>query len=73
MALSTDSRTGARILAMRPASRDGLYALASAWQASIDPNVRPIRRPIAADSSAPRGADAASDDSPWWPDGPSAA
>jgi len=73
MALSTDSRTGARILTMRPASRDGLYALAAAWQASTEPSVRPFRRPSAPASSAPGGADASSDDSPYWPDGPSAA
>jgi hypothetical protein len=72
MALSTESRTGARILAMRPASRDGLYALAAAWQASSQPSVRPFRRPSAPASSAPRS-EASSDDPPCWPDGPSAA
>ena len=73
MALSTDSRSGARILTMRPASRAGLYALASAWQASSEPSVRPFRRPSAPAPTAPEGADASSDDPPCWPDGPSAA
>lgn len=73
MALSTDSRSGARILTMRPASRDGLYALASAWQASTERSVRPFRRPSEPAATAPEGADASSDDPPCWPDGPSAA
>ena len=73
MALSTDSRSGARILTMRPASRAGLYALASAWQASTEPSVRPFRRPGAPAATAPEGADTSSDDPPCWPDGPSAA
>jgi hypothetical protein len=73
MALSTDPRAGARILTMRPASRDGLYALASAWQTSAHPSVRPFRRPGAPAATAPDGADASSDDAPRWPDGPSAA
>jgi hypothetical protein len=73
MAPSSDSRTGARILTMRPASRDGLYALASAWQASTESSVRPFRRPSAPAATAPDGTDASGDDAPCWPDGPSAA
>jgi hypothetical protein len=73
MALSTDSRSGARILTMRPPARDGLYALASAWHASTEPSVRPFRRPSAPVATAPSGADASADDPPCWPDGPSAA
>jgi hypothetical protein len=73
MALSTDTRSGARILTMRPASRDGLYALASAWQASTEPCVRPFRRPSAPAATAPDAADASTHDGPSWPDGPSAA
>jgi hypothetical protein len=73
MALSTDTRSGARILTMRPASRDGLYALASAWQASTGSSVRPFRRPTAPAAAAPDGVVAPSNDPPCWPDGPSAA
>ena len=39
--------------AMRPSSRDGLYALASAWQASNGSNVRPFTRPAAPAASQP--------------------
>lgn len=73
MALSTDSRTSARILAMRPSSRDGLHALAAAWQASQEPSIRPFRRPAAPASAGTGAADASTDDPPYWPDGPSAA
>jgi hypothetical protein len=73
VALSNDSRTGARILAMRPSSRDGLYALATAWQATHEPNVRPFRRIVAPTSPAASGSDPSADEPPYWPDGPSAA
>jgi hypothetical protein len=68
---STDVST-ARVLPMRPApSRDGLYALASAWHhsgADIHPFVRPTRP---ARSNPTRAFDAP--EPPYLPDGPSAA
>jgi hypothetical protein len=74
VALIPSSRPEARILSMRPSSRDGLYALASAWQASNgSTNVRPFTRPP---STAPAASDAgatADAPPPYWPDGPSAA
>ena len=73
MASSTFPRTAARILPMRPSSRDGLYALASAWQASSEPQVRPFRRSTSPAPPSSGPADASPDDSPYWPDGPSAA
>ena len=76
MALRLDSRTGARILAMRPASRAGLYALASCV-AGLDRTERASvpRRPSApawaiSHQTAPTPR---ANDSPCWPDGPSAA
>lgn len=73
MALTNFPRPEARILSMRPSSRDGLYALASAWQASNDSNVRPFTRP-SAPASARSGQGGAQVGPPrYWPDGPSAA
>jgi hypothetical protein len=72
VALSIVPRTEARILTMRPSSRDGLYALASAWQASTESNVRPFARPAARPAAAPDET-AAAPEPPYWPDGPSAA
>lgn len=72
MALSIVPRTEARILTMRPSSRDGLYALASAWQASTGSNVRPFARPAAQPATA-SGEPEATSEPPYWPDGPSAA
>lgn len=72
MALTIVPRPEARVLSMRPSSRDGLYALASAWQASTGSNIRPFARPSAPSAGADqRTADG--DGSPYWPDGPSAA
>ena len=73
MALAIVPRPAARVLTMRPASRDGLYALASAWQASTDSNVRPFARPASPSGASGEPADAASEPPPYWPDGPSAA
>jgi hypothetical protein len=61
-----------RVVAMRPPSRDGLYALASAWHASTGSNVRPFARPVQP-ATAPAAADAPAAEPPYWPDGPSAA
>ncbi len=72
MALSIVPRTEARVLTMRPSSRDGLYALASAWQASTGSNVRPFARPSAPPATAP-GEPETPSEPPYWPDGPSAA
>ena len=72
MALSIVHRTEARVLTMRPSSRDGLYTLASAWQASTGSNVRPFTRPAAPSAAAPGEPEAAAEP-PYWPDGPSAA
>ena len=58
---------------MRPSSRDGLYALASAWQASNGSNVRPFTRP-AAPAATSQDQDGKAPEPPlYWPDGPSAA
>jgi hypothetical protein len=73
MALSSETRTGARILAMRPSSRDGLYALATAWQATHEPSVRPFRRVVAQSTPVSSSSDPSADEPPYWPDGPSAA
>jgi len=73
VALSIVHRTEARILTMRPSSRDGLYTLASAWQASTGSNVRPFPRPAAPQAAAPGEPDATPAEPPYWPDGPSAA
>ena len=74
VAVTNVPRSEARILSMRPSSRDGLYALASAWQASNDSSkIRPFARPS---PTPPReGATAAADSGApiYWPDGPSAA
>ncbi len=70
MALSLVPRPEARALAMRPSSRDGLRALAAAWQATREPTatVRPFGRVVPqADTPSTVG------EPPYWPDGPSAA
>ena len=72
VALTNFPRPEARVLSMRPSSRDGLYALASAWQASNESNVRPFARPSAPAVGRPRQG-ASGDQPPYWPDGPSAA
>ena len=59
--------------AMRPSSRDGLYALASAWRASNESNVRPFTRPAASAASSPDQGGDAPKPPLYWPDGPSAA
>ena len=71
MTLIRGSRPEARVLAMRPSPRGGLYTLASAWQASNEPNVRPFARPTAAAPGEPESSSDA--EPPYWPDGPSAA
>ena len=74
MALTIVPAPEARVLSMRPSSRDGLYALASAWQASNESNVRPFARPAAGlRPSADQPGSAAAEPPPYWPDGPSAA
>ena len=70
MALSLVPGSDARTVAMRPSSRDGLRALAAAWRATREPNVRPFAR-VAPQAEAPPSD--ASDEPPYWPDGPSAA
>jgi hypothetical protein len=57
---------------MRPSSRGGLYALASAWQASNESNVRPFTRPAPAATSQDQDGNAP-EPPLYWPDGPSAA
>jgi hypothetical protein len=70
---SNRSPQDARVIAMRPSSRDGLGALAAAWQASQGPTVRPFARVAAAPpADAPRAGRVAAEP-PYWPDGPSAA
>lgn len=73
MALTIVPRPEARVLSMRPSSRDGLYALASAWQASTGSNIRPFARPSTPSSSGGEQSAEGADGSPYWPDGPSAA
>jgi len=58
---------------MRPSSRDGLYALASAWQASNESNVRPFPRPSAPPTAGSSQGATSGEQPPYWPDGPSAA
>ena len=72
MALSIVPRSDARILAMRPSSRDGLGALAAAWRATQGPSVRPFA-PVAGTPPADAPSSTAADEPPYWPDGPSAA
>ena len=73
MALSIVRRNAARVLTARTSPRDGLYALASAWQASSGGNVRTFERPAApAAGDANQSTDAVAEP-PYWPDGPSAA
>jgi hypothetical protein len=71
VSLAIFPRPAAR-LTTRPSSRDGLYALASAWQASTESNVRPFTRPAAQTTSASQPTET-TDPAPFWPDGPSAA
>jgi hypothetical protein len=59
--------------ATRPASRDGLYALASAWRATTETNIRPFARPAARPAAAAGDGDATAPETPYVPDGPSAA
>jgi hypothetical protein len=73
VALSIVRRNDPRILAMRPSPRDGLYALASAWHASNDANVRPFGRPAAPPAGDTSEGSDATAEPPYWPDGPSAA
>jgi hypothetical protein len=73
VALTNFPRPEARVLSMRPPSRDGLYALASAWQASNTSNVRTFARPQAPASPGSEPATASGEQPPYWPDGPSAA
>ena len=72
MALSLVPRADARVIAMRPSSRDGLGALAAAWRATQQPTVRPFAR-VAGTPPADAPPSAAGDEPPYWPDGPSAA
>jgi hypothetical protein len=73
VALTIVPRPEARVLSMRPSSRDGLYALASAWQASNGSNIRPFARPSTPSSAGADQRASDADASPYWPDGPSAA
>ena len=72
MALSIVHRSEARVLAMRPSSRDGLGALAAAWQATQGPSVRAFA-PVAGTRPADAPSSDAAAEPPYWPDGPSAA
>lgn len=73
MALSIVRRNDARI-PMRTSPRDGLYALASAWQASNGASsIRPFGRPATPASSDANQSTEAAAEPPYWPDGPSAA
>jgi len=61
-----------RVIAMRPSSREGLGALAAAWQATQGPTVRPFARvAVTPAPDAPRSERVA--EPPYWPDGPAAA
>jgi hypothetical protein len=72
MTLIRGPRHEARVLAMRPSPRGGLYTLASAWQATHESNVRPFARPTT--PANPGEAESSVDaEPPYWPDGPSAA
>ncbi len=73
MALTNFPRPEARVLSMRRSSRDGLYALASAWQASNESNVRPFPRPSAPPPAGSGQGATSGEQPPYWPDGPSAA
>ena len=73
MALTNFPRPEARVLSMRPSSRDGLFALASAWQASNASNVRPFARPSTPASAGSDQGTTTGEQPPYWPDGPSAA
>ena len=73
VALTNFPRPEARVLSMRPSSRDGLYALASAWQASNASNVRPFARPSTPASAGSDQGTTTGEQPPYWPDGPSAA
>jgi hypothetical protein len=73
VALSIVRRNDARVLTTRTSPRDGLYALASAWQASTSGNVRRFERPEAPASSDANQSTEAAAEPPYWPDGPSAA
>ena len=73
MSLEIFPRREARVLAMRRSSRDGLYALASAWQASTESNVRPFARPAAPAADGDAAGSSAPEPPPYWPDGPTAA
>ncbi|HWJ56565.1 MAG TPA: hypothetical protein VNR90_10095 [Vicinamibacterales bacterium] len=73
MALTNFPRPEARVLSMRRSSRDGLYALASAWQASNESNVRPFPRPSAPPTAGSSQGATSGEQPPYWPDGPSAA
>ena len=72
MPLSLVPRSEARVIAMRPSSRDGLGALAAAWRATQGPSVRPFT-PVAGTPSAQAPSSDAAAEPPYWPDGPSAA
>jgi hypothetical protein len=67
VALSLVSRSAPRTTAMQPSSRDGLRALAAAWQTTQESAVRPVPRVVSSPASDGR------DEPPYWPDGPSAA
>jgi hypothetical protein len=58
---------------MRPSSRDGLGALAAAWQATQGPTVRPFARVVATAPAADAPRSERGAEPPYWPDGPSAA
>jgi hypothetical protein len=70
VALSLVSRSDARTSRMRPSSRDGLRALATAWRATQEPTMRPVAGVV---PPSDKPSSAAGDESPYWPDGPSAA
>jgi hypothetical protein len=58
---------------MRTSTRESLYALAAAWQASTGSNVCPFTRPASSRSSRADAATTTDAEPPYWPDGPSAA
>jgi len=72
VAASIVPHSDSRVIAMRPSSRDGLGALAAAWQATQGPSVRPFARVTTTPApDAPRSEPVA--EPPYWPDGPAAA
>ena len=73
MALSLVPGSEARRVSMRPSSRDGLRALAAAWQASNQSNIRPFARRAVQAPSSPEPDRGAPEPPLYWPDGPSAA